>query len=566
VSKSLTAEIFVLNYNGESLLPICMPSLIEAVKRASVPCRLTVIDNDSTDGSVEMLRKNYPAANLRSSENRVFCSFNDAVRDSEADIVLLLNNDMKVEPDFIDPLVEVFRQYPDAFLAGPKALKFSLGKKGEADGEYDGSLSVMDFRNGILRAESRFPGYQRKMDTPGITMLAGGFAAYHRERFLELGGFDDLYLPGTVEDADLCFRAWRAGYSCYYEPKSRVYHIGQVSFIKRFGESRILTLNQRNLHLFVWKNTSSPFLWAQYLLWYAPRPIYFLLRGRPEFLRGQFLALGRLGQALKRRRSLRAALRVRADREIFDISKEITAKKVTLTAVIIALNEEKNIADCLTALKFADEIVVVDSGSIDRTAEIARALGARVFTRNFDNFSSQKNYAVDQASGEWVLSVDADERVTPELAAEIRGVLSRPDQADAYQISRRTNLFGREFRFSGLQKDAPVRLFRKDRAKFVQPVHERVEVNGNVGKLRCFLRHQSFQTPEEHRKRLELYTSLETAKPGPLDFLRPGLRFFRVYYLGQGFRDGKEGRLYAELSAEYERVRWKKITKKDRVQ
>jgi len=241
-----------------------------------------------------------------------------------------------------------------------------------------------------------------------------------------------------------------------------------------------------------------------------------------------------------------------------------------LSAVVITLNEEKNIADCLETLKFADEIVVVDSGSSDETREIARRFTSKVSLRKFDDFSSQKNFAAAQAKGDWILSVDADERVPEALAAEIKEVLSRNEAADAYRVRRRTRIFGRDFKFSGLQNDAPVRLFRKNKALFIKLVHEIVDVRGSTGVLKNPLEHRSFQTIAEHQRRLNLYTSLESLPagerrdPGWADYcLRPLRRFFLIYLKGQGFRDGPQGFLYAWLSAGYEFRRWRMIAKKE---
>ena len=143
-----------------------------------------------------------------------------------------------------------------------------------------------------------------------------------------------------------------------------------------------------------------------------------------------------------------------------------------LSAVLITRNEEKNIEMCLKSVLLADEVIVVDSGSSDRTPELARALAARVVSRPFDDFASQKNYAAGLAAGEWILSVDADERVGAALKNEILGVIGKEDAVDAYRIRRRTNFFGRDFKAGGLQEDAPARLFRRGRARFVNPVHE----------------------------------------------------------------------------------------------
>ena len=309
----MNAEIFVLNFNGKELLCECLPSILEA-SRQNPKCPVTVIDNQSRDGSVAMLQNEFTDVKVLIKENRVLCSFNEAVRESSADIVLLLNNDLKVEKDFIRPLLKVFEEHQDAFLASPKALTFDQSR-------YEGSLSKMSFKTGILRCESRFKGYEKKIDHPGITMQSG-FGAYRRDVFLGLGGFDDLYLPGTVEDSDLCFRAWKAGYACYYVPGSRVYHKGQATFGRSFSRSRLLAINQRNLYLFTWKNISDPSLILKHLLWFLIRPLVFLIQGRHEFFLGFLWAFLRLPQALKRRFSL-GRRGMRSDRKIFALSETI---------------------------------------------------------------------------------------------------------------------------------------------------------------------------------------------------------------------------------------------------
>jgi GT2 family glycosyltransferase len=309
-------EIFVLNYNGRDLLEQCLPSLVKAVESSAVPCILTVIDNHSRDGSVDFLREHFKSVRIVAlQDNRVLCAFNQAVRDSGADIVFLLNNDLKVEPNFIAPLLEAFKNDPSVFLAAPKSYTFDLSR-------YEGSLSKMEFSSGMIRVESRFEGFEKKIDTAGFTMQAG-FGAYRRDIFLKLGGFDELYLPGTVEDTDLCFRAWKAGYTCRYVPESLVYHKGQASFKKYFNRSRLLAINQRNLHLFIWKNISSKKLLLRYFAWYAVRPILFLLKGRFEFLWGALWAWRRMGQALQKRKQLKIFENKRSDDEILAISRGI---------------------------------------------------------------------------------------------------------------------------------------------------------------------------------------------------------------------------------------------------
>ncbi len=238
-----------------------------------------------------------------------------------------------------------------------------------------------------------------------------------------------------------------------------------------------------------------------------------------------------------------------------------------LSATLIVKDEEKNIRACLECLSFADEIIVVDSGSRDRTMELAKPLAAKLEFRAFDNFAAQKNYALSLSSQDWVLSIDADERVSQALRDEVLQVMKRSDGPNAYAILRQTNLFGRDFVASGLQDDAPVRLFRRGKAQFVNPVHEVLKVEGSTGRLKAPLKHVSFQTVGEHLEKMQLYTSIEAQKGARMEnvrgfshiFLRPLYRFFSIYVLKQGFRDGREGFSYAVLSAFYEGVRWMKI-------
>ncbi|MGH7197670.1 MAG: glycosyltransferase family 2 protein [Candidatus Omnitrophota bacterium] len=231
-----------------------------------------------------------------------------------------------------------------------------------------------------------------------------------------------------------------------------------------------------------------------------------------------------------------------------------------LSAVVIACDEEKNIGPCLSSLAFADEIVVVDSGSSDRTIERARAFTDKVYRRDFDNFSAQKNFAVGKTSFDWVLSVDADERVTPALAGEIRETVSDSPAFAAYAVKRRTALFGKTFGFSGLQDDKPVRLFKKEAARFERPVHEVLKVDGPTGLLKNTLEHASFQSFRDYMRRLQLYTTLDGERNGSPErrfrfFLRPFYRFLSLYVGKQGFRDGREGFFYGVLSAYYEFIR-----------
>lgn len=233
---------------------------------------------------------------------------------------------------------------------------------------------------------------------------------------------------------------------------------------------------------------------------------------------------------------------------------------MTVSAVIITRNEEAMLADCLQSVAFADEIVVVDSLSSDRTVEIARAHGARVLeTTDWPGFGPQKNRAIELATGDWILSIDADERVTPELASEIRAAVQSADAVAGYQLSRLSRYCGRYMRHSGWFPDHIIRLFRRGRARFSDDlVHERVIVDGAVGRLNGLLLHESFGSLEQVLDKVNRYSSLSArqmaaaGKRGSLvGAVLHGLgAFVRTYLLKAGFLDGREGFMLAVSNAE----------------
>jgi len=192
----------------------------------------------------------------------------------------------------------------------------------DGGGRYEGCRSKLHMRYGLLWGTAIFKGFEKKIDVSGLTMQTG-FGAFQRERFLELGGYDDLYLPGTVEDADLCFRAYRRGWKGYYCPNSVVQHLGQASFKKAFGTFGIRRLNRRNLYLFTWKNVRNPFILIKHLMMIPLHLLKYLLLGQWDLLLGFKDALGRLPEALKRRRMTREEKSNVSDRKIFQMSESI---------------------------------------------------------------------------------------------------------------------------------------------------------------------------------------------------------------------------------------------------
>jgi len=238
-----------------------------------------------------------------------------------------------------------------------------------------------------------------------------------------------------------------------------------------------------------------------------------------------------------------------------------------ITVFIISYNAEKTIERSLRSVQWADEIVVMDSYSTDRTVEICKRYTNQVSLRKFTDYADQKNFVLSQATSEWVLSLDTDEEVTEDLKSEILKIIETPGALEGYRIPRRSFIFGREFKYSGTQDDRPIRLFRKDRARFEQPIHEIVRIDGKIGVLTTPLLHYTYDTVSDYWERFNRYTSLEAEflkdRNHSLTWLdlaaRPPLTFLRLYCLKQGFRDGWEGFLFCFLSATYVFVKYAKF-------
>lgn len=238
-----------------------------------------------------------------------------------------------------------------------------------------------------------------------------------------------------------------------------------------------------------------------------------------------------------------------------------------ISATIVTLNEERNIARAIDSLRFADEIVVVDSGSTDATRNIAANAGARVIGKDWCGYAAQKNFAATAAAHDWILSLDADECVTGELAEEIQAVRAEGPHFDAYTFPRLAQYLGRWIRHSGWYPDRKVRLYNRAKAKWVGDyVHESVQVDGSVGDLRGNLLHYTCASLAEHRRTLDRYTSLAAqeivARKKPASLARlivdPPWTFFRTWVLQRGFLDGPQGFTIARMAALYTFLKYAK--------
>jgi len=289
-------HILVLNYNGRELLGECLPSLVAAAAGSPVPCAVSVVDNGSTDGSTDLLAREWPGVAVIREPNRGLASFNAVLARLAEPVVLLLNNDVKLASGAVGPLLNAFRDHPDALFAAPLCWSF--------DGrEYEGMRTRVRTRFGLVQGMSRVPGHKGLVGHPDLTAAAGPVLAVDRARFLAMGGYDPVYFPGRIEDLDLGFRGWMAGWKGYYVPDSVAYHRGFGSFGPAFGRSGCDRLAARNSLIFAWKNLGGRRL-AGHLGWLPVRLAGALVPGRSAFASAFLGALARLGPVLAARREL----------------------------------------------------------------------------------------------------------------------------------------------------------------------------------------------------------------------------------------------------------------------
>ncbi len=239
-----------------------------------------------------------------------------------------------------------------------------------------------------------------------------------------------------------------------------------------------------------------------------------------------------------------------------------------VTATLISYNEEADLPRALASLAgIADEIILVDSGSTDRTIEIAQSFGARVYTRKLDSFAEQKNYATSLASHDWILSMDCDEELSSELRDSMLAWKERIPEPNGYEILRLTNYLGGWIRHSGWYPESRLVLYRRDKGKFVSAIHERVHMEGSPGKIEGHIFHYTIRTLAEHRAKLDAMTTLaaEDMFARGYKIWRPAMFFAAPWTILQrlvfqgGILDGRRGWLIAWFSAKYIYVKYRKL-------
>lgn len=225
-------------------------------------------------------------------------------------------------------------------------------------------------------------------------------------------------------------------------------------------------------------------------------------------------------------------------------------RKTKITAIIPTLNEEIHIVDAIKSVDFADEIIVIDSYSKDKTVQLAKAANVRLIQHRFIDFSSQKNYAIDQATHNWIYVLDADERVTPQLREEILEQIETAHEFAGFYVYRTFYFAGRKLNYSGWQRDKVIRLFRKDKCRYNgKLVHESINAQGEIGFFKNKLEHYSYRSYDHYINKLNHYSALKAKslyhkkKKVTLYHIvvKPPVRFIIHYFIRLGFLDGFPG-------------------------
>jgi len=305
-------SIVIPNYNGHDLLDEYLPSVFDAARSYSDQYEIIIVDDGSKDQSVDLLRRKYPEAQVLVNERNVGFgeSINRGVNTCKNSIVVLLNNDVWVEKDFFEPLLGHFDQ----------ERVFAVVAKGliEQDGKIiNESITRLEFKEGFLNLIQ--PGLlnpEAKFDEVcTVAHACGGFSAFDREKFLALGGFDSLYYPFYWEDVDLCYRAWKRGWSVLYEPNSVAYHRCHATIDKIHRKKQVDMLRARNQLMFTWKNLTDTGM----LFDHSRSLIVYLIKAPRSFRWGFYEAMKKAIQVLRRRRVSHKGDRY-TDREVIVLS------------------------------------------------------------------------------------------------------------------------------------------------------------------------------------------------------------------------------------------------------
>jgi len=296
---SSRTTIIIVNWDGKHLLADCLPAVIEAVRHDGRNHEILLVDNGSTDGSVEFVRQNFSCVRvLALDRNYGFIGGNDrGIAEARTDIVIVLNNDMIVDRAFLSPLLNGFSD-PSVFAVTSQVFFADLDRRREETGK-----TRARFENGFfyLWHDDIYPTDEAHETIP-VFWAGGGSCAIDRKKYLAMGGFDSLYHPFYVEDTDLSYQAWKRGWKCLLAPASRVIHKHRSTSKAKFGQDFVENTIRKNQYLFIWKNVTDIPMVVQHLVNLPRIHGRAMLRDTPAFeIRAFFRAFRQLPEALRKR-------------------------------------------------------------------------------------------------------------------------------------------------------------------------------------------------------------------------------------------------------------------------
>lgn len=245
-------------------------------------------------------------------------------------------------------------------------------------------------------------------------------------------------------------------------------------------------------------------------------------------------------------------------------------EKQDITAILLTKNEEKNLPNCLGSISWVSKIILIDDNSIDKTVEIAKEHKVEIYKRTLDDFASQRNFALEKVKTVWVLFIDPDEEVTPELSREIQDAV-QSKKFEAYRFPRKNIIFGKWIEHTGWYPDFQTHLFKKGKGKYVRKIHEQVEVEGEIGVLRNHLLHHNYQSVSQYLEKNIHYSSLEAENQLSSGYTfvwqdlirKPVGEFLRRYFAEEGFKDGLHGLALSLLQSFVELLVYIRIWEKE---
>ncbi len=539
-------SVIIVTWNTRGSLAVCLESLY--AQASGLELEVFVADNGSSDGTAEELRRTYPEVQLLEGHKNIGFAraANQALRLVQAPYVLMLHVDARILPGALPALLRFLQEHPEAGAAGAQAF----GRDGSRQRTHAKLPSLL--RELFM---PRLPLWGKRRNQPVKAEDINGPCVLLRHKAIaDIGLLDEAYFL-FYEFSDWCARLRKAGWDAYLIPEARVVHDAGRSVFQDRKNARIEACRSRYLYFKKHKPA-----W-QLLGLRAGTVLRALLTGSWDLLFWHLRACPRwagLGAGTVARNTL-----------------ALENGKANISACLITRNEEANVRECLESLRFASEIIVIDSFSEDRTPEICREFTDKVFQSEWIGFSGMKNLCVEQASNPWVLVIDADERVTPELRAEM---LDCKKEADGFYLPRENYFLGKWMRHAGWYPDYTLRWFKKGAGKFGdRKVHEAVRLQGKALKLRNPLRHYTYRDLNAYVARLNRYSTLAAEQmkdemPATLAksrwlplrliadiTLRPVWNFFKMYVLQLGFLDGVHGFLLCTHASFYVLAKYAKL-------